>query len=352
MSNALFTEDLNAILAATSRDWGALKAKTVVLTGASGFVGRWLLESFLYANDEFGLRASCIALTRDRNRFVASLPHLAAHPALRIVEGDVRAAAFESTEQWFGVIHAAADSAGRFTDTSEVRDVIVEGTRHMITCARLHAAEKFLFLSSGAVYGALPSGVPAVEGLNGVEDSAHASVYARSKAEAERLCLDAHAMLTPVIARLFAFVGPLLPLDEHFAIGNFIGDALAGRTIRIDGDGTPVRSYLYAADMAAWLWTVFFRGDALGVYNIGSDRPVTITDIAMHTALAFGRALPVEINSADAPSARERSYYVPSVSKIRRDLGVSVWTDIDAAIKKTIAWHQAQTPVPRQAVSR
>ena len=141
-----------------------------------------------------------------------------------------------------------------------------------------------------------------------------------------------------VIARCFAFVGPYLPLDAHFAAGNFIRDALAGRPIVIRGDGRPYRSYLYASDLVKWLWTLLDRGEAGRVYHVGSGRAVSIAELARIAAGLVEPALPVEVLSPAGEGLPPR--YVPDISRARRELELRVETDLEEALRLTFEFHR------------
>ena len=214
-----------------------------------------------------------------------------------------------------------------------MRSIIIEGTRHVLDFAKVCGAEKLLFTSSGAVYGPLPPGM-----MNVPEDFPCAPVteYGIAKLEAEKMCLDSG--ISTRIARCFAFTGPRLALDIHFAIGNFIRNGLNKENIVIKGDGTPYRSYLYADDLVRWLFAVYDCKRDGAVFNVGSSEGISIADLARRVAAHFTPSPQVEVMGKALPGVPP-SVYVPDVSLIKEELGVEMKNDLDQSIAKTIAFY-------------
>ena len=339
---ATLTNDLEEMVAALAGDWPALAGKRIFITGGTGFIGRWMLEALAEAERRLGLATRVTILTRDPAHFAAAAPHLAGVPGFALVAGDVlRPIAHDGPFDY--VIHAATDASADLNEHDPLRmfDTIVTGTRHALDLARSAGARRLLFLSSGAVYGAQPWEVEHVaEDYRGAPDLAtHRSAYGEGKRAAEMLGhLYARQYGLDVInARIFALLGPLLSLDIHFAAGNFIRDAIAGRTISVDGAGTAVRSYLYAGDLAVWLWAMLLRAPAGATYNLGSEEAVSIADLARTTARLIGGGRVEILGKADAGWNPGR--YVPSSAAIRRDLGVTASVGLEQAILRTARWN-------------
>jgi nucleoside-diphosphate-sugar epimerase len=332
--------DLDHVLARTGGLWEDLRGARLFITGGTGFFGCWLLETFLWANDHLNLGASAVVLTRDEHGFGRKAPHLALHQQVTLQHGDVRT--FEFPAGGFSHIIHAATSSSLPVEPLVMFDTIVGGTRRALEFARHSGATRFLLTSSGAVYGRQPPELTHVpEDYGGAPDPANVrQVYGEGKRAAEMLCgLHASPSLHPAIARCFAFVGPHLPLDVHFAAGNFIRDALAGGPIRIAGDGTPRRSYLYAADLAIWLWTILLRGRSMHPYNVGSETAVSIAELAHAVARRFTPPTGVHI-AQDAAPGRPAERYVPSTARAHHDLGLTTTVDLEDALTRTVAWYR------------
>jgi nucleoside-diphosphate-sugar epimerase len=342
--------DLDHVLAHTQGLWEELRGGRLFVTGGTGFFGRWMLESFLHANDRLDLGAEAIVLTRDPQGFAARAPHVTRHPAVTLHEGDVRT--FEDPAgTCTHILHMATETDLAGSPAASFRTA-VEGTERVLGFAGRRRARKILLTSSGAVYGTQP---PEIERL--AEDFPGAprpedlsAGYGHGKRAAEFLCVAAAAdtALEAKIARCFAFVGPHLPLDANFAIGNFIRDALWRDRIEVAGDGTPRRSYLYAADLAVWLWTILFRGEPGRPYNVGSEADLSIAELAHLVARELAPGTPVRIAQqgiAGASPAR----YVPATVRAARDLNLCAWTGLEEAVRRTGEWYLAGPMRRRQA---
>jgi len=342
MKNEL-TNDLEDILEHTHGLWEEVRGNRIFITGGTGFFGCWLLESFLWINDRLNLNAKIVVLTRNIESFRKKAPHLVSSSDIEFLVGDVRS--FDFPRGIFShIVHAAAESKTKYDDETplEMLDTIVQGTRHTLDFAVSCRAKKVLLTSSGAVYGKQPPEIQYIpETYMGAPDVTNqTTIYGEGKRMAELLC-STYANkygFEAKIARCFAFVGPYLPLDKHFAIGNFIQDSLLGDPIKVKGDGTPYRSYLYAADLAIWLWTILFKGKSNYPYNVGSNKDMTIKQVANTVAQSFTPVL--RVNITEVPDiGRNPERYVPDVTRAKNELGMIESVNIVEAIRLTKKWH-------------
>ena len=344
--------DLDHVLAHTEAVWSDMAGASVFITGGTGFFGLWLLETLTWANARLNVRVRATVLSRDPQAFSRRIPHLAASGSIKLIAGDVRDFDFPA-DRFTHVVHAAFDSGQAIANPLAAFDTLAAGTRRVFEFAAEQPLQRMLVVSSGAVYGRQPTDVERVpESFCGAPDPLlPASAYAEGKRVGEFLCGLAAANGLPVsIARCFAFMGPGLPLDGHFAAGNFLHDAHFGRDIVVKGDGTPLRSYLYAADLAIWLWTILLRGQPGRAYNVGSDQAISIGDLARLIAAQSPARLGVRILGKNGGSPPER--YVPDISRAGAELGLAVTIPLVESIRRSLSWISSpdanikETPTP------
>jgi dTDP-glucose 4,6-dehydratase len=343
MDNPL-ARDLDHVLDHTRSLWEEIRGERLFITGGTGFVGTWLTESLLWANRRLGTGIPAVILTRRPDEFRNRSPHLAGDPTITLLRGD--AASFEFPGGAFPlVIHAATERwfAPEPERAAGIFDCDLAATRRVLELATAKGTRRLLFTSSGAVYGKQPAELERIpEDYPGAPSTIDPkTAYGQAKRASEFLCASYAQVcgFDAVIARLFAFTGPHLPLDEGFAAGNFLRDILQGGPVRIAGDGTPYRSYLYAADLAIWLWTLLLRGRTSYPYNVGSPEAVSIRDLAGRMTAALAPGMAIEIARQPVPGAAPLRY-VPSTERARSALGLLSWIGLEEGIRRSYSWQK------------
>lgn len=334
-------EDLQHILTNTIGLWEKVRNKSIFITGATGFFGKWFLESFMYVNNNLSLNATVSALSRDPEAFLKEIPFFK-HSSINFIKGNIQTFDFPEGDYHF-VIHAATDSDAQknIENLLLMIDTITNGTRRVLEFAQEKSVGSFLFTSSGAVYGTQLSTVTHIkeDETFPIDMKKPVAAYAEGKRLAEVFCSIYHSyyQLPVKIARCFAFVGPYLPLDKHFAIGNFILNAVNKENIVIKGDGTPYRSYLYASDLMIWLWTILLNGKDNTPYNVGSDEALSLRELA-HVFKEIQPGIEVKILTPPEES-KPVERYVPNIDMAKQTLGLDVKIKLKEAIEKTISFY-------------
>lgn len=336
------SEDLDSIVNLVGHNWDHLRNSNLLLTGGTGFIGKWLLASFLHANRSLGLGSRITIVSRNPQKFLDEFPCLKGAKEVSWIAGDVRELNFGDSEKYQFIIHGATDISIT-SSGNEILDVCTRGTSNVLKSTRQsRGANHFLLISSGAVYGRIPSDINAVgEEYMGAPDSlSPSSAYGEAKRISELLTVmeaEKQGSLKISIARCFSFIGPYLPLDKHFAIGNFINAAINDRDINISGDGTPLRSYLYISDLIHWLWILLFQGSSGRAYNIGGDECLSIGELASRVNVILNGRGMVKIAIAPRPNVATQSY-IPCIERISNDFSLKPKINLDEAIIRTAEW--------------
>lgn len=312
----IFGQDVAHILEHTKSVWPALRGAHLFITGATGFYGKWLMESLIAANDALGTKITATMLSRNPAAFAASTPHLALRPEFTWLPSDTRDFPFPHIAADFVLDFATPSASQVDAGGTAIIDACLVGTARIIDFANACSARRVLYASSGAVYGGTPS-------------TGYAELKQRSEAMYQASGLDC------VITRGFSFIGPYLPLTDKFAAGSFLRDALAGGPIRVHGDGTPVRSYLYAADLAIWLLKLLAFGEARQAYDIGAATRVSVAELATLIALQTGTT---HIAGNHIGSNRAPDIYLPTLTARHSALGLGELIALTDAICRTLAW--------------
>ena len=311
------------------------------VTGGTGFFGKALLRYWQKNKPQF---KKIYLLSRSPDTFLENYSDLVKGLPIELVKGDILNLSEVNIDQDLNIIlHAATDSTiGPTMGRLDVYHQITHGSEEVLKFATSHNCQKFVLTSSGGVYGIQPSSLAKIsEDYLGMPDSLNPnSAYGIGKRSAEHItALYAKKYnFDFVVARCFAFVGEDLPLDAHFAIGNFLNSAINGQDIIINGDGSPLRSYMYQEDLARVLTNLMLNDYKYNVFNVGSDYAISIKDLAYLVKKLIPGSGTVKIMSKN--DGNKKNIYVPSIKRLMEVFPSENFLSLENAILES--FHQLE----------
>ena len=336
----MFKEDLQYISKTLYQVAEDLDQKRILITGGTGFFGINLLNTFKYMIEEEKYHFTVDVIARNPERLKKSNKELYHFKNFNFISHDI-INPLEIDCNYDFIIHAATSASKEINDNHPdiMVKTIINGTINILDFCKNYKT-KLLYISSGAVYGNNASLYQnlAINHYNAIDPLSINYSYHLSKICAENLCFSysKNFGLEIKIARCFAFVGPYLPLDSHFAIGNFINSVINNEKIIINTKGGSTRSFLYSSDLIIWLLKILFFGKNLKPYNVGSPEKITIAELA--SKVANFASIPIEIKGLP----EKESFYVPNVDETMNELNIDNFINLDKAIQKTIEWYESQ----------
>lgn len=345
MHSSFIKKQVKEITDSGSRLPEPLRNSHIHITGGTGFLGSWLLEFISVLNDEHNFKIRTSVTCRTIDRFAKIRPHLYSRKDFFFNETDVRNLS-ELPKDITHIIHAAAfTNRNQFaTFPTHVLENNINSTIRILRLSQqLGSLENVLLISSGLVYGRQKLDISEIkeDSFGGFLSSFDSnSIYAESKRASESI---ASAFLSetkiPIsVARPFAFVGPYQSLDLPWAVTDFIRDSFQGGPVKIMGDGSTIRSIMYASDFANWILHMTAFAKPRSVYNVGSPYPVDLISLATLISSHFKPEPQIITSAGNAPHNPDK--LVPSIKKAEQELGLKITVGLEEAISRSIEWHK------------
>ncbi len=285
MRDKIVEEDLINIISC-NLPWHEFEGKTVLISGANGFLPAYMVETLLYLNDiRNNDKITVIGIIRNKNKALARFSDYNKRSDFKLIVQDICQPISINNKVDY-IIHAASQASPKYYGLDPVGTLSanVLGTYNLLELAREKKVKSFLFFSSGEVYGEVDeTQVPTKEDAYGILDPMNArSCYAESKRMGENMCVSWFRQynVPAKVVRPFHTYGPGMSLDDGRVYADFVSDIVRGIYIVMKSDGSATRTFCYLADATAGFFTVLLKGQDGEAYNIGNDNEMSILELA------------------------------------------------------------------------
>lgn len=304
------------------------KNKTFLITGGTGFFGRWLVESICYIEKKTNAHNKFIIISRQSRQDLVAKISVLAEPFFEVLQHDIQNH-FKISENIDYVIHAASDVSKIKNSKESDFGSIVVATENLIESVKNKQVAKFLYVSSGGVYA--PSENAAFEDDLRLNKNDNISSYAEAKRQSELLVME---LTNSCIARCFSFVGPFV--DPKMAVMDMISKKIEKQSIIVNSPGV-IRSFMYPSDLVVSLFKLLLLKNNSKIYNVGSDQAVTLLDLAKKIS-HYESSSEVLYKDNVQNTALAGNCYFANIDRIKAEYGNILTVDLDEALQKTFSF--------------
>ncbi len=308
------------------------KNKSILVTGASGFIGKWIILLLLELNTKYNYEIKIYFLTRNKKKFLKLNKEFNKSNQIIFIENNILNLDIKKYDFNF-IFHLAGDLNKKNHNKLLQYDEIVTGSKIVFDYSKINNKVKILFLSSGAVYGNFEKKIYHKNSDTVDFNKVLHNTYAYGKLSAENYAKFLHSFNKSKIkiARCFTLVGPYQMIGKGFAIVDFISLAIKDKNIKINSPLKVYRSYMFVADLIIWLIFILLKGEDGKVYNVGSDKPILLLDLAKKIVKLTNSKSKV-IPNRKSLNNEKIQFYIPDIEETKKTFNLDLWTDIDQSI--------------------
>ncbi len=340
----IFQEDMQDIRSRRV-DYSKLKNKTILVTGAAGFLASYIIDFLIYLNDVEVANIRILGLVRNLNKATNRFSNAVQKNKLQLIQHDISNPFHTEAEIHF-IIHAASNASPKHYGVDPVGTAKSNsiGTYWLLELARMKQVEGFLFVSSGEVYGQISDDkVPTLETDFGFIDPTDVrSCYAESKRLGENLCscYSFQYGIPAKIVRPFHTYGPGMSLDDGRVFADFVANIINNQDIQMKSDGSARRAYCYITDAVAGFLLILLEGESGKAYNLGNpNQECSVLELANRLVALFPlKKLKVHRLIRNQNSSYLNSYISrnsPQIEKLK-SLGWEAKHTIETGFKRTV----------------
>ena len=317
------------------KDFLNLHNCTILITGGTGFIGKWVVGSLLKIDDKYKINIKLIIISRQKRNILINKYLIFSDKRIRIITKDVKNIKKINSSSIKYCIHLASDTNYKnVNDKKYLTNTIVKGGLNLLNLIKKNKITNIIYASSGAVYGNLKQPINGYkENMNTTSENYEPKNYyglTKNFIEKKYLFSLKDNKYNLKILRIFTLIGQHLPINSHYAIADFSRNSLSNKNIIIKNNPKNLRSYLYIGDLTTWIIKILITKQKKRIYNIGSDKKINILNLAKKI---------IRLHNSKSKIIYEKKItkitndYIPNIDVAKKD-GFKIYTSLNKSILK------------------